>query len=1220
MAQQEDTQGISSSPVDSVGTEEKKDQNGLERPTYCKQQGNQLFQNKDFEGAVRWYREGLVAATFTTQTLEKKDEIDNGDGRRIRLLLEEERLALSSNLAMALLRVNRPNEALDECNKVLAAQPSHTKALYRRALAHELLQQHQEAIQDLQQCLERTPAQTMPGKRRNIQSALQRILASQQQQQQQQLQQQPENNNTAMSSSSSSSTTAIPPNGVYASSTTTTNGSTAATEATATTTTTMDAMMMTTTTTEPPQQPQHDRIQQRKDVMRLCLSRQNALENNSNLVVQGEALLLLDWDWWCRWCRYVDFFYQQEDDDNNNNKAPLEEQELSVGNRQQQVLKLLPKGAVLVPFVKENEDETADDDSTSSSSSSSEDDDDDDVTSRRRRQQPTTQRNNNNNNNSMGLVPPPPPPPPPMNNSRLWLSSTKGKRDPVFCRQWYPPDALRPNLVRGYDYELIPREVYSALKYWYGETTEPLCRRVDPDGNIQLYPSCRSSSSSNNGTKPAETPRRQLCATCRAPNAKKRCTQCMQVVYCGRSCQESHWSFHKSDCKRHPLNNNNNVNNNNNNSNSSSQQQQQQQKSREIPLLITPLSNPKVGLNNLGNTCFMNSALQCLSHATPLTRHFLSKRFVKDLNVSNPLGTGGKLAYAYDQVLRELWIRRRKTQNQTRTNYQRGGGNSSSSSTSPTALKRAIAIFAPRFAGFSQHDAQEFLAYLLDGLHEDLNRIKRAPYVEMPEVTGQQHRIAGARAWDAHRRRNDSLVLDTFYGQFKSTCICPQCERVSVSFDAFNHVSLELPQKTLPRNMPVLVFGDGGGIPVRYNVRVRRDGRVDQLRQALARVCGGISPTRLAICDVYESAIYDILQDPKTLASIRTTDVLAAYEVDPFTNTTIHTIATHTLEVNPLEGGGKGGGEEEEPTNANKKQPDPTQPSLFGYPLFFSFEADLSCREVWQRVWDLVKHNAPEGDTKLRIHIADSSSRPRGVFPTTTTTTEDDEGNKDSVLPRYSEEKLKTFLGDDCTERFLYIALEWSVSRQDARRFWSLSNHSSYVDSLRASNSVGVTLDQCFETFVRPERLDENNKWYCNRCKEHVRAMKTMELWRLPNILVVHLKRFEFKNSSRRDKLDTLVNFPLEGLDMSKHCHDGHRNDVLVDDGTEAMYDLFGVTNHYGRLGFGHYTAFCRTWDEDGVNDDWTLFDDSSVRAVDDPQNVVTPAGYVLFYRRRQFN
>jgi ubiquitin carboxyl-terminal hydrolase 4/11/15 len=126
-----------------------------------------------------------------------------------------------------------------------------------------------------------------------------------------------------------------------------------------------------------------------------------------------------------------------------------------------------------------------------------------------------------------------------------------------------------------------------------------------------------------------------------------------------------------------------------------------------------------------------------------------------------------------------------------------------------------------------------------------------------------------------------------------------------------------------------------------------------------------------------------------------------------------------------------------------------------------------------------------------------------------------------------------------------------------------------------------------------------------------------MILWRLPNILVVHLKRFEFKHALPRDKLDTFVDFPLEGLDMNRHCGNwespGDGDKPFVDAGILAEYNLFGAINHYGRLGFCHYTAFARRWDETGRSSDFALFDDSSVRNVgSEPDVVVTPASYVL--------
>lgn len=116
----------------------------------------------------------------------------------------------------------------------------------------------------------------------------------------------------------------------------------------------------------------------------------------------------------------------------------------------------------------------------------------------------------------------------------------------------------------------------------------------------------------------------------------------------------------------------------------------------------------------------------------------------------------------------------------------------------------------------------------------------------------------------------------------------------------------------------------------------------------------------------------------------------------------------------------------------------------------------------------------------------------------------------------------------------------------------------------------GITLGDCLDEFGKPEILSQDDAWYCPRCKEHRRASKTFEIWKAPDILVVHLKRFS-SQARMRDKLEVLVDFPIEGLDLSTRL-------ALQDDEKSPIYDLFAVDNHYGGLGGGHYTAFAQNY------------------------------------------
>lgn len=88
---------------------------------------------------------------------------------------------------------------------------------------------------------------------------------------------------------------------------------------------------------------------------------------------------------------------------------------------------------------------------------------------------------------------------------------------------------------------------------------------------------------------------------------------------------------------------------------------------------------------------------------------------------------------------------------------------------------------------------KELLEWLLDALHEDLNRVTEKPYSELKDSDGRADSVVAAEAWQQHHARNQSIVIDLFYGQLKSKVSCLGCGRDSVRFDPFSLLSLPLP-------------------------------------------------------------------------------------------------------------------------------------------------------------------------------------------------------------------------------------------------------------------------------------------------------------------------------------------------------------------------------------------------------------------------------------------
>uniref|UniRef100_A0A8C5WR29 ubiquitinyl hydrolase 1 n=1 Tax=Laticauda laticaudata TaxID=8630 RepID=A0A8C5WR29_LATLA len=163
------------------------------------------------------------------------------------------------------------------------------------------------------------------------------------------------------------------------------------------------------------------------------------------------------------------------------------------------------------------------------------------------------------------------------------------------------------------------------------------------------------------------------------------------------------------------------------------------------------------------------------------------------------------------------------------------------------------------------------------------------------------------------------------------------------------------------------------------------------------------------------------------------------------------------------------------------------------------------------------------------------------------------------------------------------------------------------------------TLNECFQLYTKEEQLAPDDAWRCPHCQVLQQGMVKLSLWTLPDILIIHLKRFR-QVGEQRHKLSTLVHFPLQGLDMAPHVAKRSRGSKwgpwkqsLTEEGQcTFLYDLYAVCNHHGSLHGGHYTAYCYN----SLDGRWYSYDDSTVEPVME-EDISTRGAYILFYQRR---
>ncbi|XP_077313514.1 ubiquitin carboxyl-terminal hydrolase 2-like isoform X1 [Lithobates pipiens] len=183
-----------------------------------------------------------------------------------------------------------------------------------------------------------------------------------------------------------------------------------------------------------------------------------------------------------------------------------------------------------------------------------------------------------------------------------------------------------------------------------------------------------------------------------------------------------------------------------------------------------------VGLRNLGNTCFMNSILQCLSNTKDLRDYCLQKTYKRDLNSKNG---NTAIMEEFARLLQAMWT------------------SSVNEVVSPMEFKSQIQRYAPRFMGYNQQDAQEFLRFMLDGLHNEVNRVTVKPKPNTQDLDHLPDTEKSRQMWKRYLEREDSRIVELFVGQLKSSLTCSECGYCSTVYDPFWDLSLPIAKKSV---------------------------------------------------------------------------------------------------------------------------------------------------------------------------------------------------------------------------------------------------------------------------------------------------------------------------------------------------------------------------------------------------------------------------------------